>query len=201
MPRGSFDPPGHRLIGRGEGSAMERRLELEGGGEVTLVPEGLRVSFSALREEDGRGVYKVWLRGEGKGSMLLGTLAPQNGRLELKRNISLGELERSGCWPVAGARAVLAVPFAGEERWYCEGRPERLVKDPVVRGQLRGPMLCRREGEGFSLAAPFRTDAPVVLNALFCLARAERLEGRLHLVWSFDSGGLPRLPREDAAKM
>ena len=53
-------------------------------------------------------------------------------------------------------------------------------------------MPSRPEREGFSLAVPLRTDAPVTLNALICLAKVERLEGRPHLVWSFDREGRPK---------
>jgi hypothetical protein len=54
-------------------------------------------------------------------------------------------------------------------------------------------MLCRREQDGFRLAAPFSTDGPVALESLFCLARVERLEGRRHLVWQFDRAGRPQI--------
>ena len=64
--------------------------------------------------------------------------------------------------------------------------------DPLLRGQIKGPMLCRKGRDGFRLAAPFRTDSPLPLEALFCLARVEQLEGRPHLVWTFDREGRPR---------
>ena len=48
----------------------------------------------------------------------------------------------------------------------------------------------------FSLSAPFRTDRPVSLAALFCLARVERREGQLHMVWEFDSEGNPKVPHK-----
>ena len=57
-------------------------------------------------------------------------------------------------------------------------------------------MLCQREASGFSLAAPFRTDRAVPLAALFCLARTERREGQLHLVWDFDREGNPKVPHK-----
>ena len=46
----------------------------------------------------------------------------------------------------------------------------------------------------FSLSAPFRSDRPFPLPALFCLARPERREGRLYLVWPFDREGRPIAP-------
>ena len=175
---------------------MERRLAMDRGGFLTIAQEGGRVHLEAERPEDGRGLYKVWLNGVGEGTYLLGTLAPEGKSLRLRRTVSRGELERSGCWPVEGARAVLAFPFAREGQWYCEGRPGQFVRDPVVRRQIRGPMLCCRAGDGTRLAAPFRTDSPVALETLFCLARVELLEGRPHLVWHFDGKGDPVVPKK-----
>lgn len=175
---------------------MEQCWEMEGGGTLEVRPEGLRVRFQARRPEDGRGLYKVWLHGERGGKLLLGTLAPQGGQLALARTLSLGELERAGCWPGPRARCVLAFPFSGGQGgWTCEERPGRLVTDPVLRAAISGPMLCRRGEDGFSLAAPFRPDCPFPLTPLFCLARPERRGGQLRLVWDFDRAGAPRAPR------
>ena len=56
--------------------------------------------------------------------------------------------------------------------------------------EVSGKMLGFRGAE----AAPLDPAAPVPLNALFCLARPERVEGRPHLVWTFSPEGRPRLP-------
>ena len=166
-----------------------------GGGSLTLRRDGPRVVLEAERPLDGRGLYKVWLHGDRGGRLLLGTLAPERGALRLRRVLSVGELERAGCWPQFRAEAPLAFSFEAQGgKWYCEQHPERLLADPVLRGQVQGPMLCRKEEGGFSLSAPFRADRPMPLSALFCLARVERREGRAHLVWTFDREGQPRLP-------
>lgn len=178
---------------------MERKLEMRGGGVLTMRQEGTRVCLEAERPPDGRGLYKVWLTGQRGGRMLLGTLAPEGKTLKLRRVVSQGELERAGCWPLVGAEAPLAFSFsngAGGERWYRESHPERLISDAVLQGQFKGPMLCRKEKEGFRLAYPFRTGAPLALESLFCLARVEQLEGRPHLVWIFDREGHPKIPHK-----
>lgn len=176
--------------------SVEERLTMAGGGTLTLRQEGPRVHMYAERPADGRGLYKVWLRGDGGGRLLLGTLAPEQGALGLRRVLSVSALEGAGCWPRLRAEAVLSFSFDAPsgEGWYCEGRPERLVADPILQARLRGGMLCRRTGDGFSLSAPFRTDRPLRLPALFCLARLERRNGQLHLVWDFDGQGNPTLP-------
>lgn len=174
---------------------------MRGGGTLTLRQDGPRVHMTAERSQDGRGLYKAWLHGEHGGKVLLGTLAPEGGRLVVRRTLSVSALERAGCWPQFTAAAPLAFAFGQQKEagWYCEQHPERLLRDPVLRCQVSGPMLCRREGEGFSLAAPFRTDSPVSLSALFCLARVERWEGRYHLVWRFDGEGMPEIPHKKEA--
>jgi len=176
---------------------MERRLEMEGGGTLRFRQDGPRVRLEAERPADSRGLYKVWLRGGQGGKMLLGTLAPEGPCLRLRRTLSLDELARCGCWPVERAEAPLAFPFQSNERWVREGDPGRLLADPVLRKQARQTMLCRRGKDGFRLAVPFRTDCPVAMESLFCLARVERLEGRPHLVWSFDREGVPLVPHKE----
>ncbi len=74
-----------------------------------------------------------------------------------------------------------------------KSRPGQLVEDDLLRQLLRRPMLCRKTGEGFQLAVPFSTQRPVVLSTLLCLARVTRVEGKPHLVWSFDRAGRPRV--------
>lgn len=183
----------------GEGAeTVEERLTMGGGGTLTLRRDGLNVRMEAERPADGRGLYKVWLHGEQGGKFLLGTLAPEGGKLRLGRTLSVSALERAGCWPAFRAEAPLAFAFDSRPNrgWYCEQHPDRLVRDPVLKAALTGPMLCRREDRGFSLALPFRSDRPLRLCALFCLARIERREGRFHLVWEFDGDGEPKVPHQ-----
>lgn len=174
---------------------MEERMAMGGGGTLSLRQEGPRVHMEAECPADGRGLYKVWLRGDQGGKVLLGTLVPENGSLRLRRTLSVSALERAGCWPRFRAEAVLAFAFQGQPggRWYCEQHPERLVADPVLQTRLRGAMLCQRLPEGFSLSVPFQTNRPVRLPALFCFSRVECRDGQLHMVWDFDSKGNPSL--------
>ena len=48
---------------------------MEGGGALEVRQEGSRVKFTAERQRDEVGLYKVWLRG--RGEFLLGTLIPE----------------------------------------------------------------------------------------------------------------------------
>ena len=116
---------------------MEQKWQMQGGGTLTLSQEGNRVRLEAERPEDSQGLYKVWLTGAQGGRLLLGTLAPERGALRLRRTLSVGELERAGCWPPQGAQAPLAFPFSASERWYREQHPEQLVRDPVLKKRLK----------------------------------------------------------------
>lgn len=173
---------------------MEQWLDMEGGGQLRIQSNGSRVLLVAERTPDSRGLYKVWLLGRQGRELLLGTLIPENGALRLSRTMMQGELERRGCWPPEGAQVRLSFSFSGESGWYEEHHPERFIAEPLLQGKMKGSVLCRRRGEEVSFALPFRPDAPLALNTLFCLAQVERLDGRVYLVWRFDGAGQPRVP-------
>lgn len=172
---------------------MEQEIRLTGGGRLLMSQEGMWVRLEAVRPDDGQGLYKVWLCGD-EGRLLLGTLVPENEKLRLCRRISRDELERNGCWPVTGGETVMTFSFA-QSRWQREEHPERLVKDEVLQQGLRGHnMFLRRRERGFCLAAEYRPHQPFPLPALFCLCAVERVDGRVHAVFSFDGAGNPVPP-------
>ena len=171
---------------------------MEGGGTLSLEEEGLRVHLRAVCPDDGRGLYKVWVRGRG-GSLLLGTLTPENGRLALSRTLSRSTLGQAGCWPVTGGNTVLVFPFTEQseegEPWRPEPDPARLCRDPLLRALLRGRTgFSGQEGEARLLAAPFSDQKEFPLPVLFCLAQVEERAGRRWLVWRFDRAGNPVVP-------
>ncbi len=183
---------------------METRLVLDGvGGSLTVREEGPRAVLEAARPDDGRGLYKVWLRG-GRGDLLLGTLMPEGGRLHLCRTLPVKELERLGLWPVERAESRLAFSFErppGREQgpppgWSWERDPARLLGDALLRrsaGALRGTAL-RREGQGFALAARWAADREFPLTPLFCFAHLEELAGERWAVFHFSGRGCPVFP-------
>ena len=79
---------------------MERQYRLEGGGSLTVRADSLRAAVEAEHPADGRGLYKAYLRGPA-GRALLGTLAPEGGRLRIKghylnaKDVKLWTSERS----------------------------------------------------------------------------------------------------------
>lgn len=175
----------------------QREIQLRGGGRLTFWEEGQLVQLQASRPDDGRGLYKVWVRGMG-GRLLLGTLATEGDVLRLHRRLSRSQLERAGCWPIMGGESVLAFSFP-HSHWRREAHPERMVKDVVLCRALNGQsVLLRRQEGGFCLAAPFDHTRPFPLTPLFCLSDIRRVEGRAHAVFYFDREGDPVAPHKES---
>ena len=173
---------------------MEQRMEMAGGGTLVLTPLDGRVILCAEKEDCRDGLYKVWLKGEGGRRCLMGTLVPEGAGFRLTRTVAVRELEMGGCWPLAGAEAVRVFAFSNQGPWNSEEHPERMFKDPVLREQVRGAMLCRKGKSGFQLASRFRKDRPVALPGLFCFSRLKEIGGQLCMVWDFDWDGTPQMP-------
>ena len=141
------------MVGKKGGLGMEQRFALDGGvGALSVREEGPRASIAAERPDDGRGLYKAYLRGRG-GSVLLGTMTPENGRLLVRRTFSLDELRRRGAWPVLGGAAEMAFSFRGEETppqgwsWAEGGRLELGERRLRQSASRLGRILCRRDGD------------------------------------------------------
>lgn len=182
---------------------MEHQIDLEGGGRLEVREEGAKVHLSVVRGLDGAGLYKAWLRGD-QGELLLGTLIPEGPQLRLERTMSQDALRAAGCWPVTGGRTGLVFSFSQEEKepalsdWRWEHRPGRLFLDPLLSETAAawGPMLFRKDGDGFQLAAPLDPLRPFPMTALFCFGWTVTIDGQLHVAFSFDREGTPRPQKE-----
>lgn len=172
---------------------MEQVLPVEGGGKALLYMNEGVAEVIAEHPDDGLGLYKAWLRGGKGGQILVGTLTPEGQCLKRRRRFSVRELELKGCWPVKDCKITLAFPFE-HKNWYCEQNPERLIADPLLRGQIKGAMMCCRDGNSIFLAVPFRKETSVVLDAAFCLGKVETIHGVPHIVWEFNKSGLLQFP-------
>ncbi|MCC8120594.1 MAG: hypothetical protein LIO42_01080 [Oscillospiraceae bacterium] len=151
--------------------------------------QGLRVAIRVWREDRGEGLYKAYLVGPLRRS-LLGTLAPEGGRLTLNRTLSVDALQRQGLWPIRQVLEELVYPFQGDPvSW----------DDPVLRRCVR--RLSRhtllRQGEDFILSFPFDSGKPFPIPALFCFAQLQ--EGRL--LFSFHAGGTPYISSKQGEAM
>ncbi|MEG2096579.1 MAG: hypothetical protein RRY65_00275 [Pseudoflavonifractor sp.] len=178
---------------------MEKDFALgQGGGRLSLREEGSRVRFTADLPDDGRGLYKVYLLGDG-GRLLLGTLVPEGGRLGLVRSVSTEELRRQRMWPAAGGEVLLVFPFGPEPGsqqplWVREDAPARLLGDRLLSACAEG--LCGamilRTGEGFSLALPYDPTRAFPMTPLFCFAQIQTMGGGQYAVFHFNPRGCPR---------
>lgn len=180
---------------------MEQRFSMDGGGSLSVREEGVRAVLTAERADDGRGLYKAYLRGPG-GQTLLGTMAPEGGMLRVKRTLSLNELRRRGAWPPSGGEAVLSFSFAGPEipsGWqWTDPASLPFRESELLRTAVRlGRVLCRRTGEGFALAYPFSMSAPFPFSELFCFASPLSLGGRRHVQFLFGPEGMPQMPMRE----
>ncbi len=169
-----FMPSVHILYGR--------HFLWGGGMEWKVTQQGPRAVIEVWRPDQGDGLYKAYLVGQ-SGRCLLGTLMPEEGRLYLRRTVTVDHLQRQGTWPVKQVEEELVCPFRPSDSpvsW----------EDPVLRRSARNlpRHTVRREQEGgFSLYFPFDSRAPFPLTPVFCFARLERGQ----LVFSFEKGGLP----------
>lgn len=190
------------MEGRNGGGAVEQQFSLgQRGGSLLVRDAGARAVFEAELPDDGRGLYKAYIRGKG-GSTLLGTLIPEAGRLRLHRTIPIGELERRGCWPVTGAEGRLEFFFNRDGQrsacapgWSREENPARLMGEGLLArsaGELRGVLFKREEG-GFSLAAPLEKGRDFPMTPLFCFATLENMCERTYAVFHFNGKGYPVL--------
>lgn len=182
---------------------MERREFSLTCGRICVEREGTQVRLTAVRPDDGRGLYRAVLHGT-RGNLPLGTLAPEGGILRLVRRVPLSALEQAGCWPVTGGEIVLSFLF-NDTVWTAEEHPERLFSDPILRRAVTGRrfLLRRREG-GFTLAARFDPCAPFPIAPLFCFARIACVMGERSALFEFDADGSPVFaykPRRDGDTM
>lgn len=157
---------------------MEERLPLyqNGAPAGTLLwrEEGLHRVFTADCP-GGAEVRKLWLRGPGGGGLLLGTLAPEQGRWRLTRRVARSMLERQGLTGQLWGELVTGEP---EPAGPGDAEPPLRARDPVIAAALAAAPRGRwqRAEGGWLLAIPWQVGNPFPLLPLFCFARVGRGE-------------------------
>ena len=165
-------------------------------GAVTVRQEGKCAICQAISRAGESALYKAWLTGD-KGRVLLGTLIPEGGALRLRRSVEVSWLERQGAWPPRGAEILEAyelAPQVSPQGWERQEEPWRLLEGELreYAREIRWAFL-KRDIEGFFLALPWEKGKPFPLPSLFCLAKAERLEGKRYILFRFSRRGKPEL--------
>lgn len=155
--------------------------------EWSVTEQGPRVAIEVRCRDKGDGLYKAYAVGAG-GSVLLGTMMPENGILCLRRTLTVDSLKRQDIWPVKGVECRLSHPF----REKCPAIP--WIDEVLRRSARRLPRhTVQRSGEGFVLIVPFDPRGPFPLVPLFCLSREEN--GRL--IFTFREDGTPYIFQTD----
>lgn len=174
---------------------METIFSLENG-TLSCHENGSRADIVIRVRNDGRGLFKAWIRGE-SGKLDLGTLIPEQNELRLRRSVPIENLKQVGCWPIieAGLNLIHRFNTGGlPQGWREEGNPARLFpNDEILREsaeKLKGCLYCIRQ-DGFHLAVPYGTRRPFELIPIFCFAQIRTLGGKQYAVFPFDKQGSP----------
>lgn len=170
--------------------------------QIPLYCRGKSCGAATLRESEGRleicgdmpdpgdGLYRAVLVGE-RGELSLGVMEPKDGALVLRRKPALCDIARIGA--VKCVRTGCSFSFHKKSPWNQTSCPAELFRDSFLRDRLT-MQSCgwwRRGQNRLTLALPLRSDAPFPLEALFCFARAEQVEGELCAVFAFDENETP----------
>ena len=133
----------------------------------------------------GDGLYRAFLTGEG-GELALGVLAPEEGRLTVRRRLYHRDVAPLGKLLRGEARRSFRFQETGL-CWRETACPAQLFRGRFLRERLqnRGRAWWRREGTVLLLALPLEEGKPFPLEALFCLGRIEEIEGRRCVVYAF----------------
>lgn len=152
-------------------------------GEATLEPEGSRVRVRASMEDPGDGLYRAALAGSGQ-QLLLGVMEPTGGALTVDRRLYQRDLTGLGTPLRAEVWRSFAFQKTAWQETHCPGGD---FQDPFLRSRLAGLDRAwqRRQEDLLWLALPLEEGRPFPLEALFCLARVERVEGRMCAVYAF----------------
>lgn len=179
--------------------------------QVPLYCRGIGCGVATLREMEGRleicgempdpgdGLYRAVLVGE-RGELPLGVMEPKNGALVLRRKPALCDTARIGA--VRCVRAGCSFSFQKKVVWNQTSCPAELFHDPFLCDRLAAQRCAwwRRGAHRLTLALALKTDAAFPLEALFCFARIERVEGELCAVFVFDEKETPVQTAQNAAE-
>lgn len=152
-------------------------------GEIRLKAEGGRTEVCVSMEDPGDGLYRAVLQGE-RGELKLGVLAPEQGRLALRRMLYTRDV--AGLGPLTGGEARCSFRFQ-QTCWRETCCPAQLFKSRFFQSRLKsfGRAWWRREESLLLLALPVDEGRPFPLECLFCLGRLERVEGRCCVIYAF----------------
>lgn len=154
-------------------------------GEVSFDVQNGCTEIRASMTDPGDGLYRAFLLGP-RGERLLGVLEPvEEQKLVLCRRRYTRDIAALGR-PLHG-EARRSFLFQPSDGWRETARPGTLFESAFLRERLgRVPRAWwKREEETLRLAIPLERGRPFPLEPLFCLAKIQRVEGRLCAVYAF----------------
>lgn len=176
---------------------MEQYVALDGGGQLTIRDEGLRLRIRATAALPQIGLYKVWIYGRGE-PVLLGTMTPEGKQLVVERVFTRQTLRQQHCEPIQGGWVQLFHKFAKQQPFQTMRGWQGICQDRLIQQGLEQHWKClleKREGNIIWVAAPFSPQREIPLLPLICLAQVKQMGQQRYLIWKF-AEGKPVLPDE-----
>lgn len=159
-------------------------------GEATVERTDGRAEIEVSMKDPADGLYRAVLTGE-CGQLPLGVMEPHHGALVLRRRPYLRDVERLGV--LNGIQVSRSFSFHRAEAWKKADHPAELVKSVFLKERLGQHHVAwwKKSGDSLRLALPLDEDAPFPMEALFCFARLESVDGRHCVVYTFDQNEKP----------
>ena len=159
-------------------------------GEATVERKDGRAEINVSMKDPADGVYRATLTGT-NGTLPLGVMEPHHGTLLLRRRPYLRDVECLG--KLKDIQVSRSFAFHRSEAWKKIDHASELVRSEFLKKRL-GQCLAvhwKKKGDFLCLALPLSEDAPFPLEALFCFARIESVEGRQCVIYTFDKEEKP----------
>lgn len=149
-----------------------------------------RAEINVSMTDPADGLYRATLTGE-HGTLPLGVMEPHHGVLLLRRRPYLRDVECLG--KLKNVQVSRSFSFHRSEVWKTADHTSELVRSDFLKKRLGQchSIRWKKNGDSLCLALPLSEDAPFPLEALFCFARIEFVEGRRCAVYTFDKEEKP----------
>jgi len=156
-------------------------------GELSVIPEGLYIRFSARCPLPEEGLWRAWAVGE-RGELCLGVLEPEGRQGAVCRRFS-----RQSAAPAGRILRGEVRTARDAENWTPVPVPDQLFRAPWLRQRLKETQgaLTRRAGELRYLALPYDKRRPFPMATLFCFARLREIGTGIYVVYAFDKDERP----------
>ena len=168
-------------------------------GSASVQEKADRLEISTQIPDPGDGLYRAVLVC-GKGDISLGVMEPKNGTLELRRRPEKNTVSKLG--EIQCVQVGCSFSFGKKKAWNKMEDPALLLRDPFLCERLNrcADSRWRRDGDKLALALPIRDNTPFPLEAMFCFASPEWVEGELCAVFRFDGQEQPQMPSGEKSK-